>query len=427
MAIELIAPRGPRAPHLLRIAQVMLVVYVLLVVVRGFTTLPTFYQRVTTQTVPEIQFADGTSISNAVFDEYATTLGISLNRYAALTIATSIPILAVGLAIGALVLWRMRDSWFGLLTATVLMLTPTALFLNPISMAELPPAHLFLFDLAGMVWPFFFLWLYLFPDGRAVPRWSLWIAVPTYLYLFASFLADILLPLSEQAAALANLFTGGSIVFAILVPLILGSQVYRYRQVSGPVEKEQTKWFVFGLALFLLVVLLFLTMPSFATFNNAIGHIELIILPLAIGISILRYRLWDIDVIIRRTTTYAIITSLLVFVYFGSVVVLQKLFTDLTGQSSTIAVVLSTLLIAALFLPLRRRVQDWVDRRFFRRKYDAEKVLDAFAATVRDETDLDRLTAELVRVIQETMQPATISIALFEDTESTKQPVAKEA
>lgn len=427
MAIELTAPRGPRAPHLLRIAQVMLVLYVLLVVVRGFTTLPTFYQRVTTQTVPEIQFADGTSISDAVFGEYATTLGISLNRYAALTIATSIPILAVGLAIGALVLWRMRDSWFGLLTATVLMLTPTALFLNPISMAELPPAHLFLFDLAGMVWPFFFLWLYLFPDGRAVPRWTLWIAVPTYLYLFASFLADILLPLSEQAAALANLFTGGSIVFAILVPLILGSQVYRYRQVSGPVEKEQTKWFVFGLALFLLVVLLFLTMPRFAAFNNAIGHIELIILPLAIGISILRYRLWDIDVIIRRTTTYAIITSLLVFVYFGSVVVLQKLFTDLTGQSSTIAVVLSTLLIAALFLPLRRRVQDWVDRRFFRRKYDAEKVLDAFAATVRDETDLDRLTAELVRVIQETMQPATISIALFEDTESTKQPVAKEA
>ena len=134
-------------------------------------------------------------------------------------------------------------------------------------------------------------------------------------------------------------------------------------------------------------------------------------LPLALAVGILRYSLFDIDVIIRRTTSYAILTALLALVYFGSVVVLQRLLAPVTGES-TAAVVLSTLLIAALFLPLRRRVQATIDRRFFRKKYDAEQVLARFAATARDETDLDALTAELVRVIQETMQPESVSVWL---------------
>ena len=134
-------------------------------------------------------------------------------------------------------------------------------------------------------------------------------------------------------------------------------------------------------------------------------------LGLAILIAILRYRLFDIDIIIRRTTSYAILSALLALIYFGSIVVLQQLLAPITGESD-LAVVLSTLLIAALFLPLRRRVQDAIDRRFFRRKYDAEKVLQQFAATARDETDLDALTAELLRVIQETMEPEHVSMWL---------------
>ncbi len=131
--------------------------------------------------------------------------------------------------------------------------------------------------------------------------------------------------------------------------------------------------------------------------------------------AVLRYRLFDIDVIIRRTTSYALLTALLGLVYFGSVVVFQRLLAPLTGES-TAAVVLSTLLIAALFLPLRRRVQDTIDRRFTGRKYDAQKTLEAFAATVRNETDLDALTAELVRVIQETMEPENVTVWLREPT-----------
>ena len=144
---------------------------------------------------------------------------------------------------------------------------------------------------------------------------------------------------------------------------------------------------------------------------TVVSSLGIPVMGLGLAIAVLRYRLFDIGVIIRRTTAYAILTALLALVYFGSVVVLQQFLTPLTGDSAP-AVVLSTLLIAALFLPLRRRVQDLIDRRFFRQKYDVEKTLAAFAATVRNETDLDALTAELVRVIQETMQPEFASVWL---------------
>ncbi len=144
---------------------------------------------------------------------------------------------------------------------------------------------------------------------------------------------------------------------------------------------------------------------------TVVASLGIPVMGLGLAMAVLRYRLFDIGVIIRRTTAYAILTALLALVYFGSVVVLQQVLDPFVGNS-TPAVVLSTLLIAALFLPLRRRVQGAIDRRFYRNKYNAEKVLERFAATVRDETDLDALTAELVRVIQETMQPEHLSVWL---------------
>jgi len=132
--------------------------------------------------------------------------------------------------------------------------------------------------------------------------------------------------------------------------------------------------------------------------------------------AILRYRLYEIDIIINRTLVYGSLTVLLVALYFGVIVVLQRVFVLLTGQQSTLAVVASTLLIAALFNPLRRRIQSFIDRRFYRRKYDARKTLEAFSAQLRDETDLEALNSELVGVVRETMQPAHVSLWLRPDT-----------
>ena len=144
----------------------------------------------------------------------------------------------------------------------------------------------------------------------------------------------------------------------------------------------------------------------------SLGILGFMVLPVATGIAILRYRLYDIDRIINRTIVYGLLTAVLVLVYIGSVVALRGLLFGFTGRSSQLTIVASTLLIAALFNPLRRYIQAFIDRRFYRRKYDAAKTLNDFSAKLRDETDLDRLGDEMVSVVRETMQPAHVSLWL---------------
>ena len=184
----------------------------------------------------------------------------------------------------------------------------------------------------------------------------------------------------------------------------------RYHRARGS-ERQQIKWFTCAAALTFAWIFVFQQLVGAeGGILEAIAAVSSLILvpsiPIATGIAILRHRLYDIGVLINRTLVYGTLTATLAGVYLGGVVVLQYLFRVLTGQESQLAVVASTLAIAALFVPLRRRVQGFVDRRFYRRKYDAAKTLESFSAKLRDETDLDRLGEELVLAVRETMQPA---------------------
>jgi hypothetical protein len=182
-------------------------------------------------------------------------------------------------------------------------------------------------------------------------------------------------------------------------------------------ERQQFKWFAYGTAVFLGALFL---MDAALQIGGPWARFVVIVtglsaIPVAVGIAILRYRLYDIDLLINRTLVYGVLTGILALVYLGGVVALQALFRYLTGQGSQLAIVASTLAIAALFGPLRRRIQAFIDRRFYRRKYDVTKTLEAFSATLRDETDLDALRADLVGVVGETMQPAHVSLWLRPD------------
>jgi hypothetical protein len=210
-------------------------------------------------------------------------------------------------------------------------------------------------------------------------------------------------------------------IFGVLTALFgvglvggVASVVVRFRRSRG-VERQQMKWFVYAVALLLTIPLEGL-LPDIV--NNLLFGLTIIAIPTAVGIAVLRYRLYDIDLVINRTLVYGPLTATLVLFYVGGVVSLQYAFRAVTGQESQIAIVASTLAIAALFNPLRRRVQAFVDRRFYRRKYDAVKTLAAFSAKLRDETDLDALNAELVGVVRETMQPEHVSLWLRSPAEA---------
>jgi hypothetical protein len=217
----------------------------------------------------------------------------------------------------------------------------------------------------------------------------------------------------------------------------VGIQAYRYRTRYTPVERQQTKWVVYGSALWFPLGFLsgipynyLLNQPAaapalwWAWLSTATWILFLNILPISLTLAILRSHLWDIDIIIRRTLVYTALTAILGLIYLGSVVLLQQLLRPLVG-SSELAIVASTLAIAALFNPLRRRIQNIIDKRFYRRKYDAAKVLAAFGATVRDETNLERLTTEMLRVVDETMQPEFVGLWLREAPTSSTPTAAR--
>ncbi len=269
---------------------------------------------------------------------------------------------------------------------------------------------------------------FVFPTGHFVPRWAVVIAITFSAYNILNSYAFALPP---PLVALSKSTEWFFPIFAVTALIaIVGAPIYRYRKVSTAVERQQIKWVVFTIAFAFTMFALTASTVFWAPGGNPDQDISfitvylqpfgwmasLLLIPLSIAVSILRYRLFDIDIIIRRTVTYSIVVTLLGVVFFGSVILLQQIFAQFTNTGGNeIITVISTLVIAALFVPLRNRIQDVIDKRFNRKKYDAQKVLRKFSETVRDETDIDKLTAELLNVVNETMQPRSVTVWLKRD------------
>ena len=270
----------------------------------------------------------------------------------------------------------------------------------------------------------------LFPNGRLPgARWR-W---------FARFTAIVLLPAAILGALSPGLILSSTLINplgveglpnvsraieAFMYALIVvgaSSMLARLRH-AGRIERQQIEWFAYATAVAISGVILKNTVyPAVGLtwvwwVGLVLTTVGVVSSPVAMGIAIFRYRLYQIDLIINRTLVYGSLTAVLACVYLGGVVFLQYAFRALSGEGSQLAVVASTLIIAALFIPLRRRIQSFIDRRFYRRKYDARKTLEAFSAQLRNETDLDALSDDLVGVVRETMQPAHVSLWLRSDT-----------
>jgi len=378
-------------------------------------SLPGFYERVSTLTIEPVFFGARVTFDNDIAHQQASVRGLSLPMYAIYEIAYVALSLLIYYVTAAMILWR-TSSRFGWFTALVLTLVCVPAMELAVRVADLFPAASLLVLLPSyLIWTFWALWLCLFPNGRIEPRWA---RLPITIY-FAAFLvmqlASFLAVVDFVPAWIDTLEAKwGPLLTMPLFGLILVAHIYRYRQLSTPIERQQTKWFLFAVGVLFAWLVLFSSLRSYYTvtyaqeFSAAVG----LVFPFSVAIAVLRYRLWDIDVIIRRTLIYSVLTALLALIYLGSIVVLQALLRPLVGADAELATVASTLAIGALFQPLRRRIQAVIDRRFYRRKYDAARTLDAFSGRLRNETDLQMLTSDMMNVVEETLQPAHVSLWL---------------
>jgi hypothetical protein len=337
-----------------------------------------------------------------------------------LGVLASVTAALVCLSLAIVLFWRRSNDWMVVFTSSYLLLYGM-IMAGPLEWAEdfypawpslaveeLQPLLLTTPTVALIV---------LFPDGRFVPRWTRWLLLAS----IALVATTLYLPLAYWGTFLVVMLLG-----------VIYAQVYRYRHVSTLAERQRTKWVLYGFLIWwsLMMILgvpylLELNLPSgsplpwWTHLGSAGWWLTLTIVPLSLSIAVLRYRLYDIDVVINRTLVYGSLTLMLLLVYFGSVTSLQYAFRVLSDHAELpqLTIVVSTIVIAALSNPLRLRIQAFIDRRFYRNKYDAAKTLDAFSARLRDETDLDRLNAELISVVRETVQPAHVSLWLRTDPE----------
>jgi hypothetical protein len=319
-------------------------------------------------------------------------------------------VLVAGTAI--IIFWRRSDDWLALMLSGALMSV-----LIEGGFSELQGAGIVMALMYGIGTALFLPIPFVFPNGQVEPRWMRWIVIAlTVSASIAYFMTNY-----DQMW-----FGPASVLILVWTVLSIYAMVYRYTRVSNPTERQQIRWVLMGISAALIVGVIWNILVNFwpvsqpsparilgllingVTYLAGYGFMAFGIL-----VAMLRYRLWDIDLLIRRTLQYTLLTGLLALLYFGGVVVLQGVLGPLTGQAdSPLVAVITTLGVAALFNPLRIRIQDFIDRRFYRRKYDAEKALASFAQVARSQTGIEELSAEVIAVASETTQPERVSLWL---------------
>jgi hypothetical protein len=398
-----------------RIAQIVWVAIALLsavIFVMGLSVWFPALQQLCTATAQECQQRLQLTPGEA---QSLQTSGWSLDAYAWYTLNTRLLQKALGVAIGIVLFWRKPSDFMAWVASIFLMVGSESSIGDALAVSQ-PAWWLATRVLAYIGSITFALFFYVFPTGKFAPGWTRWtMAIWACVFFITNFFPD------------SNLSINQSTVLVVLVGLPLFAslamaQILRYRNLSDATARAQTRWVmvatVVSIAAFFASVSTVLVTAGEARLFHRFWILQDLgfsllayLLPIAIAIAILRYRLFDIDVIIRKTLQYGVLSAMLALFYIGSVVLLQTLFGPVMGDSPLL-LVLSTLLIAAVFNPLRRRVQDLIDRSFYRKKYDAQQVLARFMLTARDETDLDLLTDRLAQVVQETIEPQQVNVWL---------------
>jgi hypothetical protein len=321
--------------------------------------------------------------------------------------------LLVFLTVALVIFWRAYSDRVALVAAFTFITFPVTVthIASMLPAAWVLPAQMLdVLGSGGMT-----LLLLTFPNGHFVPRWAGWVWLANQIvYTWKVFFPS----------ALNGPVVAGTGLIA-LVTFLSAVQIYRYRRISTPVERQQTKWVVLGLAVgfiaLSLIIATSLLVPDLASRNillylaiSVLNFLFQLLFPLAIGVALLRYRLWDVDALIGRVVTYGLLTGLLGALYAGMILVLQNLAGRFThqGADNPLALVVSTLAIAALVQPVRRWLQQIIDRRFYRAKHDAARTLEAFGAALRQQTDLEQVRARLLAVVDETMRPVHVSLWL---------------
>jgi hypothetical protein len=341
-------------------------------------------------------------------------MGLFPGMFTVYTVALTCILMVVCLAVSMVIVWRRPGDRMAFIVALFLVtLSPFNVMFNVSSSPspwQVPNECLsFLFiTLLPLI-------LALFPNRHFVPRWIRW-PVCAFLVIQVPFTF-----IQNVASLSISALSVGFVISIGMNTILVVVQWYRYRRVSSPLERQQTKWVVFGFAVYitseLLGIVLYLLFPGAAAPGSlylpaysAIAGILILLIPLSFGFAMLRSRLWDIDVLINRTLVYGLLTASLLALYLALVFGGQYLLASLFGKNNTVVLVLSTLVVASLAVPLRRRMQALVDRRFYRSKYDAARIIADFSASLRNEVDLNQLSEQLIAVVEETMQPAHISL-----------------